>query len=116
MNQAKVKKGFGLLSFALRRSGKQQTGHLNDSNGKFAYRLKDGILTARQYIYGNIVSAHKRAVISALNNKVPLIMYISNQDKFYQFNPETLLKESEENIRGDEIMLNFNIKLGKRWL
>ena len=116
LSSVEVKKGNGLLSFALKRSGREPISQLKDNSGIFAFRIKDGILTAKSYIYGNIVSSHKRAVISAYNSKLPLLMYIGNQDKFYRFNPETIIHNSEENKRGKEIMLNWNIKLGVRWL
>jgi len=87
---------------------------LKDDHGIFALNLDKGVLVAKKEPYGYIVSAHMRAVVSAFNQKKNLIMYIGSQDKFYEFNPNEIMEKSENNIRGGEVMMNFNIKLGKR--
>ena len=87
---------------------------LKDNIGTFALDTEKGIMTAKKYIYGNIVSCHKRAVFSAINQDKKLIMYIGDADAFYTFNPAEVWNRSEENKRGSAIMLNFNIKLGTR--
>jgi len=86
---------------------------LKDKYGVFAYNLKNFVVVAKRYIYGNIVSCHKRAVVSAMNQKKPLIMYIDQVDKFYQFDPKEIFENSKENLKGGEKMLNFDIRLGK---
>ena len=99
---------------------KSQPNHLEyrlkDNDGVFALDTEKGILTAKRYIYGNIVSCHKRAVFSAINQDKKLIMYIGDVGAFYTFNPAEIWnrKNHEENKRGDNIMMNFNIKLGTR--
>ena len=88
---------------------------LRDDLGIFALVTDSGVFVARQYIWGNIVSAHKRAVVSAFNQKKPLIMFIYTQEKFYSFDPDELLRLGYENKKGRAKFINFNIKLGKRY-
>jgi len=89
---------------------------LEDELGVFALNLINHVLVAKDYIYGNKVSAHKRAVISALNQKKPLIMYIAQENKFYEFDPKMIMNHSDENMKGKALMINFDIKLGERLL
>lgn len=86
---------------------------LCDEDGAFALNLENGIFVAKKYIWGNIVSCHKRAVISAMNQNKPLIMYIEKIDRFYEFNPEELLQEGKENLKGNAKMVNFKITKGR---
>ena len=88
---------------------------LSDEDGLFGIVTDKGVLVAKRYVYGDIVSCHQRAVFSALNQKKDLIMYIKDEDKFYKFNPITILIYSETNKRGNSIMRNFNIGFGKRF-
>ena len=89
---------------------------MKDKEGVFALDTSKGILVAKKYIMGWCVSCHKRAVFSALNQDKPLLMYIKDSNGFYEFNPSDIWKNNEENKRGDAIMLNFSIKLGKRYV
>lgn len=89
---------------------------LEDDKGTFAINTDRCVLVAKKYVYGYIVSAHKRAVISAFNQKKKLLMYIGNAKKFYVFDPKDILNNSMENIRGKEVMMNWNINLGRRFL
>jgi len=88
---------------------------LKDDYGIFAYNLPRFVLVAKQYIMGWVVSAHKRAIVSALNQSKPLVMYLDEQGKFYEFDPKTILEENVgENYKGTALMVNFDIRLGKR--
>ncbi len=87
---------------------------LKDDKGMFAINTNKGVLVAKKYIYGYIVSAHMRAVVSAYNQRKRLILYIDDIRKFYSFKPDEILRNSEENIRGKAVMLNWNIKLGEK--
>lgn len=89
-------------------------GLLDDDTGTFAYEVDDYILTAKKYIYGNMVSCHKRAIYAALNQNKLILMYIADADKFYRFNPEAIIKDKETvfNKKGENEMINFRIKLG----
>lgn len=89
---------------------------LIDENGIFALDLERGIFTARRYIWGNLVSTHLRAIVSAINQSKPLIMYIQSVNKFYEFNPKELLEEGEENKKGNARFLNFKISKGKQYM
>jgi len=87
-------------------------GELIDEHGTFAIITNRHVVVAKSYIYGNIVSCHKRAVYSALNQNKKLLMYILESNKFYEFEPVEILQNSTENMRGDVKMLNFGIRLG----
>ena len=91
------------------------SGRLSDKDGTFAILTDREVLTAKEYVYGNIVSAHKRAVYSALNQNIPLVMWIDDAERFYAFDPKGIINNSQENVRGESIMLNFDIKLGRRY-
>ena len=88
---------------------------LKDDMGNFALNLEEGVFVTRRYIWGNIVSCHKRAVVSAINQNKPLIMYIKNVDKFYEFNPREILEEGVENRKGEAKFINFSIRKGRLW-
>jgi hypothetical protein len=90
---------------------------LSDNYGVFGYCTKFGVLVARSYIYGFVVSCHTRCLYSAMSFKVPLLMYIDKIDKFYAFSPREILEDSESfrNVRGDSEMINFSIRCGKRY-
>jgi hypothetical protein len=85
---------------------------LMDEHGIFAYLTNLGVLCARQYIWGSVVSCHKRIIYSALNINKPVIMYIANAGKFYAFQPKDLIEYGKENERGGVTFVNFNVSLG----
>jgi len=115
-NTPKRKGKRSLLFKAQRIFGGVIVDRLEDEVGIFALNLIDYILVAKGYIHGYIVSAHKRAVISALNQKKEILMYIERGDKFYRFDPKKILNTGEENMKGKALMINFDIKLGERLL
>ena len=91
---------------------------LKDSHGIYGYRFGHYVLLAKGYIYGNVVSIHRKALGIALTNSIPIVMYIEDADAFYKFDPQDILKETsseDDNLKGQEIMRNFSIKLGKRF-
>ena len=91
---------------------------LKDSHGTYGYRFGHYVLLAKDYIYGNIVSVHRKALGIALTNSIPILLYINDADAFYEFDPQELLKvtnQEDDNVKGQEIMRNFSIKLGKRF-
>ena len=109
------RKGEGTLLFkAHGLFGEKILDRLEDEVGTFALNLPQYILVAKDYIYGDIVSAHKRAVISAQNQGKELLMYIAQDQKFYKFDPESILYYGKENMKGKALMSNWNIQLGVR--
>jgi len=66
-----------LLKYAAENFNGEIKQKLADDHGTFGFITDRGILVAKKYIYGYIVSAHKFAVYSAMNNEIPLIMYIT---------------------------------------
>lgn len=105
-----------LLNFALKKF-KELTKQnieviLEDENGVFGYNMERAVLTAKSYIFGDLVSCHKRAVVSAINTQKRLVMFIGNNKTFYSFNPDEIFNFAKENIRAGSLMLNFPIKLG----
>jgi len=105
-----------LIGYLLSRFGNEVKDKLEDDDGIFALVTDFGIIVAKRYIFGNIVSCHLRAVIASINQKKPLIMYIQNTKKYYSFDAEQILKDGEENMKGDVRMWNFSIRLGIRKL
>lgn len=91
---------------------------LSDKHGVFGYLTNRGIVVAKSYIYGYILSCHTRALYSALNFRKPLIMYIEQSKRFYSFSPREVLEDGDSfrNIRGDAEMVNFTVKIGKRYI
>lgn len=87
---------------------------LKDDSGIFALDMFKCIFVSRSYIYGHIVSCHKRALVAALNQNKPLIMYIAHSKAYYKFEPKFILENNEENIRKGSTMCNFDIKFGRR--
>lgn len=83
---------------------------MKDNDGVFALDTSKGVLVAKKETYGFIVSAHKRAVFSALNQDKKLIMFLKKNNAFYAYNPFMIWRNSEENKRGEAIMLNWNIQ------
>jgi len=79
------------------------------------YGNEEFILVAKNYIYGNIVSCHKELLNIAKKEGIFLLMYINTNDKFYKFDPDECLSQSEDNFRGGIVMSNFKINLGKNF-
>lgn len=106
---------FGLLGLASAKINCTIEDTLEDDTGKFALITNKGVLVAKRYVWGKLVSCHKQAVWSAFNLNKKLIMYIADVDKFYKFDPTEVIENSQENLKGESVMYNFEIKLGKRW-
>jgi hypothetical protein len=102
-----------LLNEAFQKLQSHAEGKMTDGIGMYGIITERGILVAKKYIYGNIVSAHKIAVVTAKSLNRPMIMYIGDIGKFYSFNAQKIMEQSEENKRGDVIFLNWTIKMGE---
>jgi hypothetical protein len=104
----------GLLQIALDRLGKPTIFKIfKDSVGIFAYETQNYILVARNYIYGFIISIHKSLVETASMKKKPILVYIDRPNKFYMVEADEILENNTPNVRGDEVFLNFDIRLTK---
>lgn len=84
---------------------------LKDNFGFFAIETSSFILTAKDYIYNNTVSAHSQAVYHAWVKRKPLLMFIARKNIFLQFDSERIFNNSYINHRGSVTMLNFKIGL-----
>jgi len=104
----------GMLTMALRLSKENLVHKLRDNTGVFAYITENSVLCAKGYIYGNVVSCHIRALISAYNHKLPLRMYIDSTGTFYDFDAQTIYNNHKRNKKGSATMANFNIKYGTK--
>jgi len=91
---------------------------LQDEYGVFGFSFSNFVVVAKSYVlpfqqWDDMVSCHKRAVISAINMKKKLLMYIGEMESFFEFDPNEVYEKSLENIRGTSIMLNFLLSLGR---
>ena len=93
--------------------GKNPISVCKDKYGVIAYEYHDLILCAKDYVYGNIVSCHKDLVKFAKEKNKQIVMFINKTGSFYQFEVDKILREGIDNKRGGEIMINFEIKLGR---
>ncbi len=106
-----------LLSQAIQRMGIVFNGSIikmRDRHGVFAYDMNHHVLVAKRYIYRNIVSAHARAVASAMNQGKELVMYISDANALYSFSPREIMEKAAPNWKGGAKMLNFPVSMGRR--
>jgi hypothetical protein len=81
----------------------------------YGFNFPEYILVAKDYIYGYIVSCHSQAVGIAMNQQKPLIMYLDEDEKFYEFSAEDIINNHDKNIKGGIVMMNFDIHLGKNF-
>lgn len=88
---------------------------MTDSIGTFAYVYRDFIMVAKQYIFGDVVSCHYKVVEEAQKNHIGILMFISDIERFYLFDAIEVIREGKINFKGDAKMINFSIRLGKRW-
>jgi len=118
LSPAPVKKGEGqYLLEAMRilyQAGYYYDKTITDKTGNIAYLYKKQkvILCAKEYIYGDIVSAHKKLVDFCADQHISLIMYIGDARKFYRFDPMEIKKAGKLNWRGTYEFYNFPVKLG----
>jgi hypothetical protein len=86
--------------------------HPHDDKGTVGYEYDDCFLCCKDYVYGSIVSCHKKLVASAQATNKRLIMYIVKSDSFYEFDVNKVFETGFDNLRGNSVMINFDIKLG----
>jgi len=95
------------------RTGQFPAETYRDEHGVFGYRYRQYIICAKEEIYGNIVSCHKKLIFEGMYHRIPIVMWIDKSGAFYAFDPEELFEDSHENMKGKAQMMNFDIKLGK---
>lgn len=94
---------------------------IRDEVATIAYRVDHYILVAKDYIYGNIVSCHKRILNLAIKEGKRILFYIGDSKHFYSFSARQIdesiffFHEGFVNHRGDIEMVNFPITWGKRF-
>jgi len=88
---------------------------IKDAHGQIAYLTANCVLCAKSYIFGSIVSCHEALCDLAIELNKELVMYIDKNNAFYQFDPFEVLLEGQINQRGGFNMINFSIKLGKKY-
>jgi len=92
---------------------------LKDTHGEYAYRNGHYLVLAKEYVFGDIISFHKTAIAKAIEHQIKMLLYLKDTDAFYEFDPEEILRnttEYDENVKGKALMLNFPMKLGKRFV
>lgn len=94
---------------------------IKDEIATIAYRVDHYILVAKDYIYGNIVSCHKRILNLAIKEGKKILFYIGDSKHFYSFSARQIdesvffFHEGFVNSRGPIEMVNFPIGWGKRF-
>jgi len=83
-----------------------------DSVGRYAFEVDKFVVACRSYLYGYIVSVHKQLVNYAKTKNKKILVYFDDVDKFYMFDPIEIEKFGTINRRGEEEMINFDIKNG----
>jgi hypothetical protein len=53
------------------------------------------------------------AILNARMHRIGILMWLESAGKFYWFDPSQLDKEGERNMKGQSVMVNFKISLGK---
>jgi hypothetical protein len=86
---------------------------LKDEHGIYGYRYGHFILVAKKEIYGNIVSFHETAILTARMHHVYIVMWLQEANKFYQFDPELCDKKGIRNQKGASTMVNVPISFAK---
>ena len=86
---------------------------LRDQYGVYGFRYAQFILVAKKELYGNIVSVHEEAILTARRYHVGILMWLESAKRYYWFDADELDRKGERNYKGIAPMVNFNIKLGK---
>jgi len=87
---------------------------LKDNFGFYAIETPSFILTAKDYVYNGIVSAHSQAVYEAYLQRKPLLMFIASKNIFLQFDSQKVFDFSFVNHRGSVVMMNFKVSLADK--
>jgi len=104
-----------LLDIAKKRLNKHILREFRDSVGRIGFEVDTHLVMAKGYVYGWVVSFHKSLVKLAFEKNKKILLYIGKNDAFYEFLPATVFDKGTINVRGNEEMLNVDIKSGKRY-
>lgn len=85
---------------------------LSDEIGRMGYEFGNLILVAKRSLNGDAVSVHKTIWERCLKEGKTLLLYMANSGYFYRFEPKKI-KDTVENERGGQTMVNFSIREGK---
>lgn len=113
----------------LYRHGYEQVRNVSDFDipnlGVFSIEYTRFFLNANAYkFHGTTVSIQKNLVKKAAEIKKGIVVYVAEDNKFYEFDPQKILENSWENIRIDprirtpdnkpygHAMLNWNVDIG----
>ena len=102
----------GLLDIAKKKLNKMVLKEFRDDVGRIGFSVDNFIVSAKKSTYGYIVSTHKSLVELAKQQNKKILMYIGENDAFYEFDPDEIIKTGAINRRGHEEMWNFDIKMG----
>lgn len=104
----------GLLFKAKRKLNKLIIRDFKDDVGRIGFEIDRYIVCSRSKPYGFIVSTNKSLVEQAKRINKKILMYIGQNDAFYEFDPAEIMKTGLIVRRGHEEMWNYDIKLGRR--
>lgn len=97
-----------------KRLEEKQITTLKDRQGTYAIVSDKSVFVSKKYIWGNLVSCHRKALEYAQRYRLRLVMYIRDARKFYTFNAEEAYLLGQPNMRGQAEFFNFKISLGNR--
>jgi len=92
---------------------------LGDAKGVFSIEYPRFFLNAKKYFYENsIVSIQKEIVHRARILKKDVVVYVEQDNSFYIFDPQLIINDHWENIKGDPdgyhlLMYNWDVSLGR---
>jgi hypothetical protein len=104
-----------LLEVAKKKLNKVVLNEFRDEVGRFGFEIENFLVCAKKSPYGYIVSTHRTLVELAIQKYKKILMYLGENDAFYEVDPKEIIKTGTINKRGHEEFWNFDIKLGKRF-
>lgn len=116
-NREFVKGESGLLEKAdgiLQRMGIRSVGTLRDGQGDFCKEYCSWFMICNKYVYKNTwVSADEKLILRCKKKRKQLLVYIDQDDEFYLYDPNEIIREHWDNERGYLTMFNWNYTHGK---
>lgn len=104
-----------LLEIAMKKLNKVVLRELRDEVGRFGFETEKFIVCAKKSSYGYIISTHKTLVEKAIRVNKKILMYLGENDAFYEIDPNEIIKTGTINRRGHEEFWNFDIKILRRY-